>query len=52
MLLKSLNETLKRNAMNKIKTELFEKSDQWKEASLGNQARKIIDETWVDVLPD
>ena len=38
--------------MNKIKTELFEESDLWKEASLGNQARKIIDETWVDVVPD
>ena len=52
VLLKSLNETLKRNAMNKIKTGLFEKSDLWKEASLGNQARKIIDETWVDLVPD
>ncbi|MBC8434641.1 MAG: hypothetical protein H8D93_00045, partial [Verrucomicrobia bacterium] len=52
VLLKSLNETLKRNAMNKIKSELFEESDLWKEASLGNQARKIIDETWVDVVPD
>ena len=52
VLLKSLNETLKRNAMNKIKTELFEESGLWKEASLGNQARKIIDETWVDVVPD
>ena len=52
VLLKSLNETLKRNAMNKIKTELFEESDLWEEASLGNQARKIIDETWVDVVPD
>ena len=39
VLLKSLNETLKRNAMNKIKSELFEESDLWKEASLGNQAR-------------
>ena len=48
-LLKELNADLKKHEQNKEKTCLHAKSSDWKESSLGVQAKKNVDATWVDV---
>lgn len=48
-LLKDLNADLKKHEQNKEKTCLHAKSSDWKESSLGVQAKKNVDATWVDV---
>ena len=51
-LLAEMNNTLKRNAISKEKTRLYSESDVWKEYPYAQDAKRSIEATWVDVIPE